>query len=167
MNQIAFYDKKQIGFYNLREAKTFTNTYEFAAWYEDVLVQPGRYPVIMYDMRVYDDGQIFAHGAYVNFPGTIVSDYFAAHYCGVPVSDYDRSKNAGKPSEHHGFWYEYMIADEILNGSDEWELFPEYEAREYEFVYDGVTKTSHALFLRDIKHDTDNAQGSFVRSDEQ
>ena len=108
----------------------------------------------MYDMRVYDNGKIEAHGAYVNFDGVIESDYFAAHYCGMPISDYDRSKNAGKPAEHHGFWYDYMIAEAILKGSGEWELFPQYEAREYEFVYDGQTRTTRGLFLRDTKHDT-------------
>lgn len=42
----------QIGWYNLKEDRIFRNTYECAAWYEDVFVKAGKYPVVVYDFRV-------------------------------------------------------------------------------------------------------------------
>ena len=35
--------EKQIGWYTVKEPTTFTNLFECAAWYEEVLIQPGKY----------------------------------------------------------------------------------------------------------------------------
>jgi hypothetical protein len=141
----------QIGWYNLEHDTEFDNTYECAAWYERVLVKAGRYPVEVYDLRFSDDGRIdhSCHGAYVTMPGTVTSDYFATMYCGVPVgAPYDTTKNKGKASEHHGYWYLYDIAHRVLDGKPEFELLPEYEAREIHFEYDGEEHVTHGIFKK-------------------
>lgn len=135
---IAMSKTTQIGWYNLKEDRVFRNTYECAAWYQDVLVKAGKYPVIVYDFRVLKhdnpdfNNRIEGHisGTYTCMTGTIVSDEFGARFCGVPVGDYDNTKNAGKPSTHNMMMYMYSVADSVLNDTESpWELFPEYEAR--------------------------------------
>jgi len=151
--------KKQIGWFHLKEDTEFDNTYECAAWYERVLVKAGKYPVVVYDYRekeredgVEVDGHIGS--AYVIMDGTITSDYFGAMFCGVPVGTYDNKQNAGKESSYSMHSYLYGIADAILNKNEiymrkgEWELFPEYEAREIKFEYDGEEHTTHGIFLK-------------------
>ena len=147
----------QIGWYDLKEDKVFRNTYECAAWYEEVLVKAGKYPALVYNFRVskHDDpkynGRIEGHigAAYVRMDGTIVSDEFGARFCGVPVGDYDNYKNAGKPSSHSMMTYMYDVADSILNDSESpWELLPEFEAHEINFEYDGKNCTSYGIYKR-------------------
>lgn len=116
--------KFQIGWYILPEDREFTNTFEFAAWYERVLVPAGRYPAYATKMQGSDvDGFI-----YVYMDGTITSDYFAAHYCGVPISNYDCEKNKGKEGSHTMYAYAYSVAESILSDSPEWELLPGFTA---------------------------------------
>ena len=139
----------QIGWFNLKEDMVFTNTFECAAWYENVLVKAGKYPVEVYDLKWMDDGRIdfSCHGVYTTMHGTIVSDYFAALYCGVPVSDrpYDTTKNAGKEAEHHDYRYTYDVTEEAG-----FELFPEYEIREIKYIssFDGEERITHEIYKR-------------------
>ena len=139
---------KQIGWYHLKEDKVFhDNGYECAAWYENIAVKAGRYPITVTDYKVlhFDDearkefnGRIDGHigSAYATFDGTIVSDYFGSMFCGVPVGTYDYAKNAGKPSRYHMHMYLYSLAEHVYKGDVEYELFPEYEVRESRFVSD-------------------------------
>ena len=147
--------KQQIGWYNLKEDNVFTNTYECAAWYENVLVKAGRYPVVVYDYNIRKsnrkshDNEVCGHinGAYTSMDGTVVSDEFGARFYGVPVESYDNHKNAGKPSSHSMMCYMYIVADSILNEPDSpWELLPEYEAREIRFEYDGEEHVTYGIF---------------------
>lgn len=145
----------QIGWYTLKADKVFRNTYECAAWYEDVLVKAGKYPVVVYDLRVLEhqdrkyNGMIEGRidGTYTHMDGTIVSDEFGARFFGVPVGDYDNSKNAGKPSSHSMMVYMYEVADSVLNDPESpWELFPEYAAKAIQGEWDGKPYTTHAIY---------------------
>lgn len=142
--------KKQIGWFNLERDTVFRNEFEFAAWYEMVEVKAGKYPIEVIDYCEDSRHEVDGHigSAYITMPGIIVSDYFASHYYGVPISDYDTTKNAGKDSSHTMHTYLYAMANEILNGSTEYELFPEYEAREIRFTYDEQEHTTHGIFVR-------------------
>ena len=147
----------QIGWYNLKEDMIFRNTYECAAWYEDVLVKAGKYPVMVYDFRVLKrdnpdfnsriDGHIGC--TYTCMSGKITSDEFGARFCGVPVGDYDNSKNTGKPSYHSMMTYMYEVADSIINDPESpWELFAEYEARAIHGEWDGKPFITHAIYKK-------------------
>lgn len=144
--------KKQIGWYNLKEDKVFYNTFECAAWYEEVMVPAGKYPIDVIDYKVEKDGKIYGYidSAYVTMEGTILSDEFGSRFCGVPVGTYDNKKNAGKKSSHTMHVYLYSLAKHILDVDNEWELLPEYEAREINFVssFDGREITTHGVFKR-------------------
>jgi len=133
---------KQIGLFHLKTDKVFRNEFECAAWYEDVLVKAGDYPVNVFDYRImhFDDdrrkhlnGRVDGHcgGVYVGMSGTIVSDEFGARFCGMPISGYDNHKNAGKDAHHSMFAYMFSVVDSIQNDPEtSWELFPEYEIRD-------------------------------------
>ena len=147
----------QIGWYNLKEDKVFRNTYECAAWYEDVIVKAGRYPVVVYNFHTLDhkdpkwNGMVkgSVDGAYADMDGIIESDYFAGQYFGVPISDYDSSKNAGKPSSYRMFAYLHQIADSIINDADSpWELLDEFEARVIRGEWNGESYKTHSIYKR-------------------
>lgn len=141
----------------MKEDKIFRNTYECAAWYEDVLVKAGRYAVLVYSFRVlkYDNekynNMIEGHigGTYTHMDGEIVSDEFGARYFGMPIGDYANSKNAGKPSSHSMMAYIHCVADSILNDLESpWELLPDYEAREIHGEWNGEQFTTYGLYKR-------------------
>ena len=142
--------KTQIGWFILKKEHEFTNTYECAAWYENVMVQPGKYPLYVYDYKERETKQgkeVTGHidMAYAYLPGVITSDEFGARFCGVPVGSYDNYKNKGKESSYTFSQYLYAIADSILKEdsiyySDKWEyeLLPMYKAKPFKFTsYDG------------------------------
>lgn len=147
---------KQIGWFILKQDTEFQNTYECAAWYENVLVKAGRYPMEVPDYRVDKDGEVHGHIDMigVSLPGIITSDEFGARFCGVPVGYYDNSQNKGKESSHYFRQYLYSVANAILHPegslytSDKYtyELLPEYEARDINFTYNGEEHTTWGVF---------------------
>lgn len=140
-----------IGTYQLKEDKVFRNEYECAAWYEDVLVKAGTYPVEVYDYYVENDGEIGGHcrGVYVDMPGTVVSDYFGGEYCGTPIGEYDSLKHAGNPSRHSLFSYMVFVAKSIIDGDSAYKLDKGFEARPIKFVnYEGKEVTTYGIFQR-------------------
>ena len=144
---------KQVGWYNLKEETVFhDNGYECAAWYENVRVPAGRYPAVIYDYRVRDDGHVdgkISGSLYASMDGITESDYFGSLFCGVPIGTYDCEKNKGRKSHYTIQSYGFMVAQSILDDPDTpWELLPEYEAREYQFTYDGKEYTHWGIFLR-------------------
>lgn len=156
-------ERTQIGWYTLKKDKVFCDRgYETASWYENILVKAGRYPVVCYDYRVLKDGKVDSHigECYTLFEGVIVNDYFGSEFCGVPIGTYDTKKNAGKPSHYSEFCYLYSLADYLLHGQEEgykfpkdedgeYELFPQYEARDIVFLYDNEYHTTHGIFLKE------------------
>lgn len=140
-----------IGTYQLKEDKVFQNHYENAAWYEDVLVKAGAYPVEVYDYCVMDDGEISGHcrGVYVDMPGTVVSDYFGSDHFGTPIGDYDTFQNAGNSSRHSLFSYMVFVAKSIIDGDSAYKLDKGFEARPIQFKnYKGEEVTTYGIFKR-------------------
>lgn len=143
-------EKKQIGWYNLKEDTVFTNaSFETAAWYERVLVKAGKYPVEVSHYKVRDNGIVdgWANSAYIYMDGVITEDYFPSLFFGNVVTDYDTTKNAGKASVYRKMPYLYQIAGSILKDAETpYELLPEYEARVHRFTYDGEQHEIAELF---------------------
>ena len=155
---------KQIGWFILHEDTEFTNTYECAAWYENVLVKAGKYPMEVPDYKIYnrkEGNEVCGHIGMigVNLPGIITSDEFGARFCGVPVGDYDNYKNKGKESSHYFQEYLYGVANAILHPHNSlyvsekytYELLPEYEAKDFHFEYDGEQDTFWGIFEKERK----------------
>lgn len=151
-------DSTQIGWYNLKEDRIFRNTYECAAWYEDVLVKAGKYPMVVYDYRVRKsnnpnyNNEIEGHigSVYIQMNGTVFYDEFGARFCGVPVGGYDNTQNVGKPSSHNMQVYMYIVADSIINDNESpFELFPEYEAKVIQTKYFGISINTYGIYMKD------------------
>lgn len=155
---------KQIGWFTLKEDKVFCdNGYECAAWYENILVPAGKYPINVVDYTVmhFDDerrkrynGRVKGHidSAYITMDGTIVSDDFGSRFYGMPIGDYDIYQNKGKPSRYTMQMYLYSLADSVLHDPDSpYELLPEYEAREVYFEYDGEQHKTHEIRVKGVE----------------
>jgi len=67
---------KRIGWFHVNEETVFTRYYEVAAWYTNIEVQPGWYPV--YQEK---PGADF----FVEMPGVIVGSDFTSLFCGNRV----------------------------------------------------------------------------------
>ena len=87
----------ECGVYHLAEEKVFRYSgYECAAWWQEVKVSAGDYPVYAY----YSSG--FLSEFVVNLPGTIVRDNFQSLYGGMPIgTTYDETKNAGNGANYY------------------------------------------------------------------
>lgn len=149
----------QIGWVIIEEDQVFHNaSFSTAAWWEDVLVKAGKYPAYVHDPEIWKNGRLWCHGVYATLPGTVVADYFASLYFGMPISDYDTKKNAGKQSRYTMHMYDYMFAEAILyeEERERWckghhfELLPEYEAREHTFTTsDGREVKTGAIYKKE------------------
>ena len=80
--------RRVIGTYVLETVEVFQELFECAAWYRNIEVQPGEYPITT-------DG----YWIFVKLDGVIVSDNFQSLFAGMPIGDaYDREQNKGKPA---------------------------------------------------------------------
>ncbi len=141
--------KTQIGWYIVDRDTVFRDrNFSCAAWWEDIEVKAGKYPVCAYDMQVDNDGRVISNDVSVSMDGTIVADYSAGHFCGMPISDYDTKKNAGEPSSYYMSTSLPALVDNIIQGDGKWELLPEFEPRKYEYInwYDDKVETAYGIF---------------------
>lgn len=138
-----------IATYHLKEDKVFRNLFECAAWYEDVLVKAGDYPMTVHQYSVGQDGQVGGHcmAMYAIMQGEIVKDEFGAIVGGIHIGKYDNYQNRGKPSYHYLLCYMHSVAKSILDNDGIYELDEGYEAREIQFVdFEGKPKTTYGIF---------------------
>lgn len=100
-----------IGWITVKEDFTHTDAgYECAAWYENIGVKKGsRYPLFTLEE---DNERIKSVNTWVD--GVVTSDDFGSRLCGVPISNYDHKKNAGKHSTHYISWYGYSFGSMVL-----------------------------------------------------
>jgi hypothetical protein len=98
------------GFYRLAETTVFHYAgYECAAWWQDVLVAAGDYPVTLYKDATSNSLRFF-----VKLPGTIVADNFQSLWGGVPIGDaYNTGQNAGKLGSYHICTVDYCLFTEM------------------------------------------------------
>jgi len=136
--------KIQIGWYYQRKEEVVCYAgYECAAWYENIKLTPGKYPMFADDDRVWK-GRICCRDVNIMVDGTVVSDDFGTRYFGMPIGEYDHTKNKGKPSRYDKGGYSYMVAENAY-GNPDYEIFPEYEIREEQFYVD-YDMEYHSLF---------------------
>ena len=70
----------KVGWYTLHEKRVFRSTFECAAWYEDVEVQPGTY-----DVLAYPTWTNIGHALYVQAEGMVTGAYFGSLYGGRAI----------------------------------------------------------------------------------
>ena len=149
----------QIGWFNLKEDIEVQDCgYECAAWYRNIAIKAGRYPVIVYDLwEIKTDNGIKIDGhvssVRVLFEGTIITDNFGSYFCGIPISDYDEKQHAGEATSYSEQWYLFSVAEAVLHHEDtRFELFPEYEAKEYTFIgSDGIQYIGHGIYKKEVQ----------------
>lgn len=142
--------------YVAQEGDTGTNSFECAAWSEEIALTPGEHPI---------EGEVECGSAPwgagylkylvgVHIPGSIVSDYFESLWCGMPVGKkrYDRDQNNGKPATYRFTTDLHFVARNIMEGKEtNIKLRPGFEARAVTFMsdYDGKEHTYHGIFKKD------------------
>jgi hypothetical protein len=148
-------DKKsfQIGWYNVPEDKEYTNRgFECAAWQETILVKKGKYPVTASEFEYNEREHKFTNELenktiYIKLNGIVTSDDFCGRYFGKLISN-DFNKNIGKESQMFLHPYGHEVAKDILSNTSSIELFPEYEAREINFVYNNEPRKTYGIFKK-------------------
>lgn len=103
------------GFYRLAETTVFHYAgYECAAWWQDIRVAAGDYPVTLYKDASSNSVRFF-----VELPGTIVADNFQSLWGGVPIGDaYNTAQNAGKPASYHISTVDYCLFAEMKRAGE-------------------------------------------------
>lgn len=128
--------RTQIGWYIQKEKKTITNHFQYAAAFEEVMTEPGRYPLVVFDMRIDAGGRVRGHAntAYARADGVIT----AAH-CAGEVGD--RGFGNVQP-------YLFTVAENVYCGKGDYELLPGFEAKEVRFEYGEQTLGSYCIFIK-------------------
>ena len=107
-----------VGHFIVKEDKVFTKRYEFAAWYKDIKVSAGRYPVKMINPE-----EQWSHCAYsVKLPGVVTKSDFSPHFGGVRTGD-SVDKHVGEEATYTIPWSPYNVAQKKYGI----ELLPEWE----------------------------------------
>lgn len=112
--------RRKIGVFKVFEAKEFTNHYETAAWYMNVLVQPGDYDAFLLTDRY--------PWVVVSLPGIVTKSFFPTLWGGVMVGNRGIDEKVGQEATHSMQFNPYMIAKFILDKSPNWELEPDVKA---------------------------------------
>ena len=96
-----------VGTYRVGADEVLHNaSYECAAWYQDIEVQPGEYPVYAY----IQEGRVKYF--LVTLPGIVVASDFSSHFGGVRYgSNVDKDK--GQPGTYHIQIYDYLVFESI------------------------------------------------------
>jgi hypothetical protein len=87
--------------------------YECAAWWQDIRVEAGEYPV----KAVLKDGRV--ENFSVSLPGVIVADNCQSLWGGMPIGEsYYEKQNAGKPKSYHVHGRDYEVFQSINDRGD-------------------------------------------------
>lgn len=99
-----------VGLLHLSERQTFTQTFETAAWYQEVIVEPGDYPVT----ASWWQGHWYFSAT---LPGIKGGSNFDSLLCGVPVST-NRDQGKGDPTTYpYSLGRDYDLAYRLLRQS--------------------------------------------------
>ena len=99
--------RHQMGVYVLTEPKVFRNNYECAAWYQDVEVPAGEYPMI----GVFEAGVL--QWIVVGFTGTITGSDFTSFFGGNSFGKAKVDEDKGKEGRAGITARPYEVANEI------------------------------------------------------
>lgn len=148
-------EKFILGYFNLKEDTVYTDRgYECAAWYQDILVKAGKYPVYSDGYQYHErdrryTDQLADRSISIPLPGIVTAADFGARYFGMPVGNDENSKKyVGKETVYYRGPYAHSLAKSIIEGDSCVELLPEFEARVIEFTsfIDGKPCKTYGIF---------------------
>lgn len=137
-----------IGTFHLLKDRTFCDRgFACAAWYQDIHVKAGDYPLYIHNYTEKEREGGIQIGCYkgaemghVALDGVVTSADFGARFYGVPVGGDNSERYIGRESTYYWSAYLYDIAGYVHDGGMLYdrdgepyariELNPEYEARE-------------------------------------
>src|SRR5690348_16915838 len=73
--------KATLGVYHLPKSRITRQEFECAAWYRDILVPAGNYPIT----AILDNNKVRDHTLRVSFKGVITASNLSGYYCGVLI----------------------------------------------------------------------------------
>ncbi len=103
--------REQIGVATLAEAKTQRRLLEVAAWFEDVTIPAGEYPITA---GVEQRGKVIENSVRIELAGTITASAFPSLFGGLPVGSGIVDANSGRPSEFVACPYASWLAKAIV-----------------------------------------------------
>lgn len=135
----------QIGVLLIPTDEVFRNEFEVAAWYQDVKVPAGEYPIYAYiDI---ESGEVCRWPLpQAVLPGVIVASDYSPLFGGVPIGS-KRNEDVGKPANYVWTHYAHSIAHNVLEGRGNIKLLPYAEARIIKYEYNGEKKHTYGLFV--------------------
>lgn len=143
----------KIGFFELKEDKVFRNTYETAAWHQDILVSSGIYPIYG-EVKNTDltprmsPGQIEDTSLFSKLEGRVVSSDFSSLFFGNTIAQ-KINENVGEQSVHVVNPYAHSIALSIIKGEEtKFKLNDDFHARKSYYVQDGKVEYTGGIFKK-------------------
>ena len=127
--------RMKIGTVTISEPKRFRNQSEYAAWFDEIEVEPCTVDL----MAEYDDDRERVRdwpGPSFVVSGPVVASNWSAHYGGVPMTD-GVNKNLGEVKQHAAYMYAHALAAAILRGDAPHVTLIGFEAQPLDFTYDG------------------------------
>lgn len=139
-------EKIQIGVFNVPEDKEFLNNgFACAAWYEKVLVKAGQYPILG---ELNSDGTVDYKSVSIQLPGVITASDFSSHFGGLRIGS-KVDEEVGKESRISLRPYAFSVAEAILKGDSQYELFPEFAARQVDFTFAERPCTTRQIYRKE------------------
>lgn len=154
MNEVN--ESFQIGWYVLKEDKVFRdNGYETAAWFKDINVKAGCYPVTAKLDRSEKDGhlknEINYMSVYIRLNGTVVAEDFQSRYFGVPIGN-DNPKYIGTEGDMFLHPYAFSVAEDALNNKGDIKLADGFVPYKYNFTdFNNQPCSTHKIACTDAK----------------
>lgn len=106
--------KELLGYLIIKEPQEFTESFECAAWYRRVVVQPGKYEVYA-DYLGYDR----PYYAVAKLPGVVTASNFSSYFGGVMVGKGKFDEEVGQYACYVWQTYAYNFAEMVASGDAE------------------------------------------------
>lgn len=141
----------QIGVFVLDKEEVFRNTYETAAWYEDVKVQSGEYPVFAQIKHTdltpkMSPGQIMDTSVGCRLDGFVVGSDFSSLFHGSVITPKVDEK-VGQESSHYLSRYAHSVAQSILESDNpRFRLNDDFHARKTFYIHKGELRNSYGIY---------------------
>jgi hypothetical protein len=142
----------QIGWYTVPDDEEYTDRgYECAAWYKTIMVKAGKYPVIAEKFFFHERDKVYTNqindtSIRIRLDGIVTKDDFAGRFCGSFIGIPKFNRYAGEESFLFLRPYAHATAKEILEGTSNIELLPDFEAQEIHFTWNDESHISYGIF---------------------